>query len=482
MPTRTSVRHRRRLWFSPVRFLGWRVAAAGAGAVLAAVVLPYAAPGAREAAPVARGVWKCRADSPSHKVRLWWNETRGSEHTIPDKIETAFSPSYTPPRTDGSCATHPEVVTYLAGQIDTLLRRDRALGLPAPAPDTGMPATWGDPSRTDSRVVDGGSPALDVYLDAASSGPDGNTGGATNCVHWDAPSGTSRVRTAAYFTLFAVRTGNQPGLDRVVHNAAHELVHVAQCAIRNRSGSVNGTTLDPALVEGSAEAFAVASSGKLREDMLQKAVSRPGLVLASPSRSTVDPYSQFPFWYELFGAPSAKRYVAFLRFAVAAAPGEHRQGDVNLVYRAFGETTVQRALTASASFAVFGGDLGGAHHDALVPYVVPAPLAQLTPSSGTPKSAHVRLQPGAYGYVVVTWTDRTTTELTVSATGVSAARAAESVAPGTREGGRVGQTGGVWHVSRTCDAAGRCSTGYAYITIANGRQTPLSLTISVGAA
>jgi hypothetical protein len=413
-------------------------------------------------------------------VRLWWNEVRGSEHTLPDKLETASNPYYTPPRTDSSCATHPEVVTYLARRIDALLTRDRALGLPAPAPDTGMPATFGDPSRSDSRVVDGGSPTLDVYLDAAPGGPSGDTNGSTTCVHWNAPTGEAHVRTAAYITLSAVRTSTQQALDNVVHNAAHELVHVTQCAIRNSSGSVNGTTLASSLVEGSAEAFAVASTGILVEGMLQTAVSRPGPVLASKNGSGGDPYSQFPFWYELFGAPSAKRYVAFLRSAVAAAPAEHRQGDANLVYRAFGETAVQRALTAFASFAVLGGDIGGAHHDPQVQYIVPNPLAQLAPPSGKSRSARVRLQRGAYGYVVVTWPERATA-LTVSASGVPAARAAESVAPGTREGGRVGQTAGVWHVYRECDAAGRCSgDGNAYIAVANGRHTRLVLTVTAG--
>ena len=468
-----------------MRILARSVVVVLAGVALFAVARPIAAPAAPSARPVNRGVWKCRADSPSRRVRLWWNEVRGSEHTIPDKFETAGSPPYyTPPRTDGSCATRPEVVTYLARQIDALLRRDRLLGLPAPAPDTGMPAAWGDPSRPDSRVADGGSPALDVYLDAAPGGVGGDEGGSATCVHWNAAAGKGTARTAAYVTLYSVRTFSQRELDQVVHNAAHELVHVTQCAIRNHAGTVNGTTLDLSLVEGSAEAFAVASSGELVDSMLEAAAIHPGPVLVPPARAAGNPYSQFPFWYELFGAPSAKRYVAFLRSAVAAAPAEHRQGDVNLVYKAFGEDAVQHALTAFASFAVLGGSIGGAHWDALhdseVIYL-PDPLAKLGPASGAAASAHVRLQQGVYGYIVITWPEGAT-EMTVSANGVSAARAAESIVAGTRESGPAVQSGSVWHLSRECDGAGRCNgDGNAYITVANGRRTQLALTVNVAA-
>lgn len=351
--------------------------------------------------------------------------------------------------------------------------------MPRAASDTGFPATWGDPSRIDSRVVDGGSAAVDIYLDAARSVADDR--GVTSCVHWYPPGqGSARSRTAAFVTLYAVRPFSQVELDRIVHDTAHELVHVLQCAVTNRSGSVNGTTLDLSLVEGSAEAYALASSGFIDASALARAIRAPGPVLAPLARATGDPYSRFPFWYQLFGAPSAKRYVALLRSAVAAPPGEHRQGDANLVYRAFGETGVQRALIRFASVVVLGGDIGGVRYDP--PWEVDvAALAQLAPSSGAPTSSQVRLQQGAYGYLVVTWPEGVT-ELTVATTGVPAARAAEAVAAGTREGGQVGQTGSIWHLSRECDAAGRCKgDGKAYITVANGRRSPLALTVNVAA-
>ncbi len=462
-----------------MRILARSVMVACAAVTLFAFARPAGAPGAHEASPAARGVWKCRTDSPSHQARLWWNEARNSEHTIPEVFEKPGATTYTPPPTDGRCATQPAIVKYLAARIDALLRRDRALSMPHAASDTGMPATWGDPSRIDSRIVDGGSGAVDFYLDAARSVADDR--GVTSCVHWyPLGQGSARSRTAAFVTLYAVRPFSQVELDRIVHDTAHELVHVLQCAVTNRSGSVNGTTLDLSLVEGSAEAYALASSGFIDASTLARAIRTPGPVLASAARSTGDPYSRFPFWYELFGAPSAKRYVALLRSAVAAPPAEHRQGDANLVYRAFGETAVQRALIRFASVVVLGGDIGGVRYDP--PWEVSvAALAQLAPSSGAPTSSRVRLQQGAYGYLVVAWAEGVT-ELTVATTGVAAARAAEAVAAGTREGGQASPTGSVWHLSRDCDAAGRCNgDGKAYITVANGRRTPLALTVTVTA-
>ena len=408
-----------------------------AGVMVLASVSPQAASSGNQGNPGGRGSWKCWADSPSHKVRLWWSEVRGSEHTIPDVIEkpsTASVGVYTPPRTDGRCATHPEIVRHLGGRIDALLRRDRVLGLPAPASDIGMPAHFGDPSHSASGVADGGSSALDVYLDAGSFPLGGGDGGTVTCNHW-LPRGRANApaRSAGYVTLYGVRTVNQQELDRLVFNAAHELVHVSQCALTNRSGSVNGTTIDLWMVEGSANAFALASSGLIDDRNLALALRRPQPVLVSQSRSAEPTmYAQFPFWYKLFGAPSARRYTAFLRAAIAASPAEHRHGDASLVYRTFGETAVQRALLQFASFAVLGGELGGVHYNAgRLVFEDPDTLAHVTPSAAAPAHAQVRLKRGSYGYLVLTW-PQGATDLTITTAGVPAARA-ESQSASARE-------------------------------------------------
>ena len=444
------------------------------------VVWPPPASGDSPSGAPARGVWQCSTDTRSHGVRLWWNEKRGSESTVPDTFDRAGVPSYTFPVTDGRCATHPQLVAYLARRIEDLRRRDRVLGLPAPAADTGMPATWGDPSRPDRRVVDGGSPALDVYLDSTRELAEGTA----TCVRWSPGQERGRSRTAAFVDLHNVRTFNQADLDRLVHNLAHELVHVSQCAVTNRSGTVNGTTIDPRIVEASAEAFAVASSNTIDERLLGPALSRPAAVLAlnaaSPPSDLMS-YAQFPFWYELFGAPSAKRYVGFLRSAVSADTDQRHRSDAQLVYKIFGESAVQRAITRFASFVILGGDMGQAHYDPVVSLIQPADLARLAPTAGSSASASERLATGRYGYITVTWPD-SATALTITAEGTTVQRAAESVAVGTRESGVVAPTDGSWTVTRECDPAGRCTgDGRAYISIADGRRSPLALRITAAA-
>src|SRR5689334_13875563 len=115
----------------------------GATAV-AAIVLASASAGT--GSPPYRGIWKCSATSPSGHVRLWWNERRHDEQTVPERYEQPGATTFTYPPTDANCRTHPQIVRYLATSADQLLARDRALGLPAPHADTGMPARWGDPS------------------------------------------------------------------------------------------------------------------------------------------------------------------------------------------------------------------------------------------------------------------------------------------------------------------------------------------------
>jgi hypothetical protein len=135
-------------------------------------------------------------------------------------------------------------------------------------------------------------------------------------------------------------------------------------------------------------------------------------------------------------------------------------------------------LASFASFAVLGGSIGGAVWDPANRPVVPQTLAALNPSPGRPAATVARLAPGTYGYVVVAWPEAADT-LTVTATGVTAARAAEAVGVGTREHGAVTPSGARWVVERACQPNGACEgDGHVYVSVANGRRTALAVTIS----
>jgi hypothetical protein len=411
----------------------------------------------------------CSADSPSRHVRLWWNERRHDEQTVPERFEKPGAPTYTDPPTDANCRTRPQIVQFLARAADELLARDRSLGLPAPRPDSGMPARWGDPSRPDSRVFDGGSGALDLYL----SGGTGFNRGDTECVTWERPRG--RRHAAAFMHLFGVRTFNDADLDRLRHDLAHELVHVAQCAVTNERGDVTGTMIDTHVVEATAEAYAVATTGALDAATIDPALRLPHPVLAfqiDAYPATQLYYAEYAFWYRLFKAPSARTYAAFLRRAAAQG---RRVPSATLVEGAFSREAVQQALTAFASFALLGGSLGNAHFDATAHFAEWKFGADLTPAAGAPAGARLVVRPYGYAFVRIRWPDGVD-RLSLSVSGAGAAE----VAAGTREGGAVTPAGSTWTITRSCTASGACDgDGYAYAAVANGRRSTLRVALTV---
>lgn len=433
------------------------------GLVLAFAVTASAAGSANS--PPTRGKWMCSTDSPSHRVRLWWNERRHDEQTVAERYETVSLPYYTDPPTDANCRSRPQIVQFLATAANQLLARDRSLGLPAPHPDTGMPATWGDPSRSDDRVADGGSGAIDIYLLGGRSMNDGDA----NCVTWERPRG--RYHSAAYVTLYGVRAFNDADREHLRRTLAHELVHVAQCAITNTRGDLTATMIDRRIVEATAETYAVASSGTIGDSMLD-----PRLRLHVPLLTThVDDYpatplyyAEYPFWYRLLGAPSAHRYVAFMRRAVARG---RRVPSETLVRASFGGPAVQRALTGFASFALLGGKAGTDRFDPGTRVIDWRYEAELD----GPGTARVSIPVYGYAFVRIRWPDGVTN---LAAT-IAGATTNEAVA-GTREGGSVNPNGSVWSVTRNCTASGACEgDGYAYVALANGRRSPMHVVVTV---
>ncbi len=423
--------------------------------------------------------WPCKADVPGG-VRLWWTEKRGD----PRALLRAKPGTTTAAPEDGSCSTRPAVVAFLATRFGPLLARQRALGLPRPVPDTGRVWSSGDPSRPDARVDDGGSPALDVYLDGENTIlADATTG----CTHWKDRSG--RFRAAATIVIRKVGwffDADKPKLD---HHVAHELVHVGQCAVVDARRETTGVLLASGLVEGTAEAFAMASGVAPETAFLRNAVraQRTGVLDA-----TDDGYSHWPFWAAVLGAPSARAYVALLKAAVKAPGSTPRAGVGALVYSRFGEAAVQRALLRHASFVAFGGELAGVRLD-LAPFEVLVPieaLATLKPGARSSTSTTVRVASGRYAYVRVD-APAGATSVRLAVSGAPPARAAEAVAVGSRHVSPAAVTvaragNGSWTITRACGVTQDCSSSgepeVAFVAIANGRRSPLAVTITATGA
>jgi hypothetical protein len=452
---------------------------------VAAVLLGAFGGGASVAAPqegVSRSVapprWPCKADAPGG-VRIWWTEKRGD----PRALLRAQPGSGTAAPEDGSCGTRPAVVAFLATRFGPLLARQRTMGLPRLVPDTGRVWSSGDPSRPDTRIDDGGSPALDVYLDGA------NTifaDAETYCTYWRDRAG--RFRSAATVTIRKVGwfyDADKPGLE---HDVAHELVHVAQCGIVDARRETTAALLSSGLVEGTAEGFAMASGVAPEASFLRNAVrlQRTGVLDADD-----DGYSHWPFWAALLGAPSARTAVGLWQAAVKAPNAKRRPSVDALVWARFGDSAVQRALLRHASFVAFGGELGGVRLDSPIEALVPIEsVATLAPGVAAPASTRVRVLPGRYAYVRVD-APAGAAAVQLRIAGAPPARVAEAVSVGSRHVRyapvRVARSGsGVWTVTRTCGGTQDCGVSnereVAFVAIANGRRAPLAVTVTATGA
>ena len=119
----------------------------------------------------------------------------------------------------------------------------------------------------------------------------------------------------------------------------------------------------------------------------------------------------------------------------------------------------------------------------------PSIAARLRPSLGATAAARDAVSPGRYHYTQLIWPPGART-MTVHVGGASAGRVAESVNVGQVDHGAVAFSGGSWTVTRSCDS-GECDPGFSgsadvfatpFIVTANGRRSPLTLSIAVTAS
>lgn len=440
---------------------------------------------------VGYGKAACHVDTPSHRLRVWWSERNGARQAMP--------------ASDGRCATRPAAVAILLRNLDAILAREHALGLARPHSDRGVVSYDGFFFGYGASVVDGGSKAVDLYLDGHGGG-----NGQTLC---QTTFGGGKMKSSAYITMGAsgAFTAGWTQLN-LLHIAAHELVHVAQCATTYPKRHRTATDLGRTIVEGTAESLAMAAMGQRsitdgfgtfpgQTDPIIPAgglgflegaarETEPLLPLReSAVAATFGPYDNWAFWYALAGGANARPIVRLYNAAMRATKADKKSNYHTSIYRLFGETAVQRAALAEARFARFGGQLA----DLSLP---PAPWKHLletvdggaedlpvkftlTPAVGTPAAAAVPLATARFAYAAVTWPAGSTTLQITASSPQGAARAAESVAVISPELASVAATAGTtWTLTRA--AGGDAAT--VGIALANGRKAAETLTLAATAS
>ncbi len=472
----------------------------GVAVALTGGVLAVAAPAAQGAKKttlpipvqtyIAYGKTACHVDTASRRLRVWWSERHGAREALPGQ--------------DGRCATRPASVTILLRDLDAILAREHAIGLARPHSDRGAVSYEGFLFGYGASVIDGGSKAVDLYLYSGLGGS-----GVTEC---NTTFGGGRITSSAYVTM-----GGAGAFDArwtqfaLLHVAAHELVHVAQCATTYPKRHRTATDLGRTIVEGTAESLAMAAMGQRAitdgfgtfpgdTDPILPAgglsflegaarATEPLLpVRESTTESIYRPYDNWAFWYALGGGATARPIVRLYNAAMRATKADRRSNYHTTIYRLFGEAAVQRAALAEAQFARFGGPLANLT-------LPPAPWKHLletvdggasdlpvkftlAPVIGAPAAAAVPLPTARFGYAAVTWPAGSTTLQITATSPQGAVRAAESVAIVSPELASVPATAGpAWTLTRA--AGGDVAT--VGIALANGRRSAESLTLTATA-
>ena len=216
-------------------------------AVVAVVVVSLgASSGLAAEAATARNAFgtQCSFDSPSGQVRMWWKENRARTVLSGDDGGVA---------SHGQCSTVPASVSWMAGQLETVMRGYKAVGLPLTHSDKGI-------QRVFSEYTNNGSGAYDVFLDGASSFM---TAAYAECSHVTYYQGrVRRFRTVGTMYVYdvpaTVPDGEQAQTVRQV--LAHELTHTAQCAVTNPRRGISAGDLSGPWIEAVPNAFSGASS------------------------------------------------------------------------------------------------------------------------------------------------------------------------------------------------------------------------------
>ena len=440
---------------------------------------------------VGYGKTACHVDTPSHRLRVWWSERNGARQAMP--------------ASDGRCATRPAAVAILLRNLDAILAREHALGLARPHSDRGVVSYDGFFFGYGASVVDGGSKAVDLYLDGHGGG-----NGQTLC---QTTFGGGKMKSSAYITMGAsgAFTAGWTQLN-LLHIAAHELVHVAQCATTYPKRHRTATDLGRTIVEGTAESLAMAAMGQRsitdgfgtfpgQTDPIIPAgglgflegaarETEPLLPLReSAVEATFGPYDNWAFWYALAGGANARPIVRLYNAAMRATKADKRATTT----RASTGCSARRPSSAPRSPRPGSPASAGSsptcrcHRHPGSTCSRPSTAARtdlpvkftLTPAVGTPAAAAVPLATARFAYAAVTWPAGSTTLQITASSPQGAARAAESVAVISPELASVAATAGTtWTLTRA--AGGDAAT--VGIALANGRKAAETLTLAATAS
>jgi hypothetical protein len=449
-----------------------------------------------EAAAPARNTYgfQCSFESASGLTRIWWRE----DH--PDQILTGDDGGAA---SDGKCATVPASVPWMADQIEAVMHAQRAAGLPMTKSDKGI-------QRITSQLLDDGSGAFDVFLDGAEE----YALASADCRSVTYYPGRSR----AYRTMAKMYVNDVPATVpdgalaqrfRVVF--AHELVHVAQCAVTNPKRAISASNLNGAWIEAVPQAMAM---GLVGGEWQPNACSAEAHVLSASSDDDRDGYGQWPFWYSLLKAPNASTYVGMLRDVIRAPVSKAGAQLARVVRARFSDAQLSQALLGWSSAVFLGDTLPSASGIPITwtpqdldrfmvfsvdeatgvetPQYESPIVGRLTPPAGGSAQVPVTLPPMTCAGLLVPWPDGAET-LSVGAAGAPGGELANvmtaglDVAPGTpssspcrTDGARtvVPLSGGQFVATRPC-VGNRAPE--MWVLMANGGRSPLTMTVTATA-
>lgn len=469
------------------------VVAATVIATLALALLPTGM--SQATGPAARsGPAQCFFDSSSRGVRIWWDEARGNSALSGDDRGSAR---------DGSCATVPPSVPWVAAQSEALIRLLKATGLPMTQSDKGIQGIV-------KQFSDYGSGAFDIRLDGA---PDEFEQASTGCAGVAYfRSGRWHYRTKSTMVIRDV-AASAPDTGRATQLRAaimHELVHVAQCAILNPGRQVSASNLNGAWIEAVPQALGLGQVGGSGDVGLCRQNSK----ILSAGDGNLG-YGQWPFWYALLGPSGGKAYAQLLREVIGHPLSQAGPQLERALRKHYSAAQLSRALVALASAGYFGGTLPSASGTPITwrtndllsafgylvdeatgaesPHFDDPIVGVLDPTVRTPVSRSVVIPAMGCGALLVSWPENAQT-ISVGATGapsgdlgsvmavgVDASPGSDPASPCGSRGARtvVPFVNGQFVAARSCTQR---SSPPVWVLMANGSASPLRLTVTASAS
>ena len=459
-------------------------------ALVALVVAVGLAPTTSAAISTAKNSFgaQCFFDSPSRSARVWWTETRTQSALTGGGAGGAA--------TDGTCATVPLSVPWVAQQLDDIIRAYRAAGLPVAPSDKGI-------QRFAPGASDDGSAALDVYLDGTGNDVRAAELGCTT--FWRLRGRVKTFRTVGKMHVFNSSSLVPEGRDAQDFRQmlAHELVHSAQCAVTDTRRLIAGISVQGPWVEAIPTAF---SQSLVGGDWSMGSCDQSTRLVSTHEGDVEGGYDQWPFWYSLLAPPSGSSYVALLRDVITVPVAKAGPQLVSAIHRHFTDVQLSRALLAWVTKSYFGGTLTSASGVPITwdinsltgndTFIVddPALLGELAPPAGGTAQRAVTLAPMTCAALLVPWPDGAQT-VSVGATGapggvVSDVMAAGlDVSPGSAPTGPCGVdgprtvlplTGNQFVAARPCTSEN--GVPKMWVLMVNGGSKPLTLNVSATAS